>query len=215
MFVEKRNVASCKESTKLNQIQFYLLAYVYKEYQKDELFTAADVLLKVSKQGLYDQLVKDTGMKRLTKETIGQALNTARHKLPTVLSMEVVDNVLRHYKVVGDWDATSYEWENPPKEKKSRKTMTSTGRLTKLEVKVDELQMDVAGLKSSVAAMEEDLRKTREMMRKLMDRVSIILDGVGGKYSPPVSTRAASEVLVGDTFKRFGDEEIGERVRDD
>jgi hypothetical protein len=58
MLVEKRNVAFCRESTKLNQIQFYLLAFVYKEYPKGELFTAADVLLKVSKKGLYDQLVK-------------------------------------------------------------------------------------------------------------------------------------------------------------
>jgi hypothetical protein len=154
-------------------------------------------------------------MARLTKETIGQALNTARHKLPTVLGMEVVDNVLRHYKVVGDWDATSYEWENPPKGKKTRKTMTSTGRLTKLEVKVDELQMDVAGLKSSDADVLLQMQKLSARVNKLLDRVSILLDGIGGKYSPPVSTRAASEVLVGDTFKRFGDEKIGERVRDD
>jgi uncharacterized coiled-coil protein SlyX len=93
--------------------------------------------------------------------------------------------------------------------------MSATGRLAEVEKKLDHAQRTVAELKSSVAAMDEDLRKTREMMRKLFDRVSVLLDGVGGKYSPPVSTRAASEVLVGDTFKRFGDEKIGERVRDD
>jgi uncharacterized coiled-coil protein SlyX len=216
MTTETTNVAYCKRLDKLNKIQMDILSFCAHHFSKSGRFLSSEVLEKMEEQKVATAIAEDNGLKKMSKQIIGQALGAAAKKLPTVIQDEIVYAALRGYRFVGEWDASKHQWENPPKlPPKTRKTMSATGRLAEVEKKLDHAQRTVAELKSSVAAMDEDLRKTREMMRKLFDRVSVLLDGVGGKYSPPVSTRAASEVLVGDTFKRFGDEKIGERVRDD
>jgi uncharacterized coiled-coil protein SlyX len=216
MTTETTNVAYCKRLDKLNKIQMDILDFCARHFSKSGRFLSSEVLEKMEEQKVATTIAEDNGLKKMSKQIIGQALGAAAKKLPTVIQDEIVYAALRGYRFVGEWDASEHQWENPPKlPPKTRKTMSATGRLAELEKKLDHAQRTVAEAKDSADAMREQIQKLSAQVSNLMDRVSIILDGVGGKYSPPVSTRAASEVLVGDTFKRFGDEEIGESVRDD
>jgi hypothetical protein len=85
MTTETTNVAYCKRLDKLNKIQMDILSFCAHHFSKSGRFLSSEVLEKMEEQKVATAIAEDNGLKKMSKQIIGQALGAAAKKLPTVI----------------------------------------------------------------------------------------------------------------------------------